>query len=137
MFPWVDFRTTKGAIRLHVGLNHAGYLPEFVTMTEGKNHDVTLGRVLNCPKGSIIAIDKAYNDYAWYKSLIDKGIFFVTRLKSNAQDRVVSRRSALKVKGLTCDQTIEFSGVQTAKKYPSQFRQIAIEMRRLANTMFF
>ena len=58
-------------------------------------------------------------------------------LKSNAQHRVVSRRSALKVKGLTCDQTIEFSGVQTAKKYPSQFRQIAIEMRRLANTMFF
>ena len=137
MFPWADFRTTKGAIKLHVGLNHAGYLPEFVTMTEGKNHDVTVGRVLNFPKGSIIAIDKAYNDYAWYKPLIDKGIFFVTCLKSNAQDRVVSRRSALKVKGLTCDQTIEFSGVQTAKKYPSQFRQIAIEMRRLANTMFF
>ncbi|RNL57499.1 DUF4372 domain-containing protein [Zhongshania marina] len=26
--PWADFRTTKGAVKLHVGLNHAGYLPE-------------------------------------------------------------------------------------------------------------
>ena len=63
VFPWADFRTTKGAIKLHVGLNHAGYLPEFVTITEGKKHDVTVGRTLNFPKGSIVAIDKAYNDY--------------------------------------------------------------------------
>ena len=87
-FPWADFRTTKGAIKLHVGLNHAGYLPEFVVVTEGKKHDVTVGRTLIFPKGSIIAIDKAYNDYVWYKQLIDKGIFFVTRLKSNAKYRV-------------------------------------------------
>jgi hypothetical protein len=38
LFPWADFRTTKGAIKLHVGLNHAGYLPEFVSITEGKVH---------------------------------------------------------------------------------------------------
>ena len=59
MFPWADFRTTKGAVKLHVGLNHAGYLPEFVTITEGKTHDVMVGRTLNFPKGSIVAIDKA------------------------------------------------------------------------------
>ena len=84
VFPWADFRTTKGAVKLHVGLNHCGYLPEFVTVTEGKDHDVTVGRTLSFPKGSIIAIDKAYNDYGWYKQLTDKGIFFVTRLKTNA-----------------------------------------------------
>ena len=27
VFPWADFRTTKGAVKLHVGLNHQGYLP--------------------------------------------------------------------------------------------------------------
>ena len=124
MFPWANFRTTKGAIKLHVGLNHAGYLPEFVTITQGKKHDVTIGRALNFPKGSIVAIDKAYNDYAWYKSLTDKGIFFVTRLKSNALYRVVSRRAVLKAKGLICDQTIEFSGPQTAKKCPTRLRRI-------------
>jgi putative transposase len=125
VFPWADFRTTKGAIKLHVGLNHAGYLPEFVTVTEGKNHDVTVGRTLKFPKGSIVAVDKGYNDYAWYKQLTDKGIFFVTRLKTNAKYRIVTRRPVLKSKGLICDQTIEFAGVQTAKKCPVPLRRIA------------
>lgn len=124
VFPWADFRTTKGAVKLHVGLNQAGYLPEFVTITEGKDHDVRIGRTLNFPKGSIIAADKGYNDYAWYKQLTDKGIFFVTRLKTNAKYRTVVRRPTLKNKGLTCDQTIEFTGTQTAKKCPVQLRRI-------------
>ena len=123
-FPWADFRTTKGAIKLHVGLNHAGYLPEFVTVTEGKTSDIEVGRTLEFPKGSMVAIDRGYNDYAWYNQLTEKGIFFVTRLKSNAKTRVVSRRPVLSSKGLTSDQTIEFTGVQTAKKCPVQLRRI-------------
>ncbi len=125
VFPWADFRTTKGAIKLHVGLNHAGHLSEFVTVTEGKKHDVTVGRTLSFPKGSIVAIDKGYNDYAWYKQLTDKEIFFVTRLKSNAKYRIVDRRPVLKSKGLICDQTIEFTGTQTAKRCPVPLRRIA------------
>jgi hypothetical protein len=124
VFPWADFRTTKGAIKLHVGLNHAGYLPEFVTITEGKDHDITVGRTLEFPKGSIVAVDKGYNDYSWYKQLTDKGIYFVTRLKSNAKTRVVERRSVLKSKGLSCDQTIEFTGAQASKKCPIRLRRI-------------
>ena len=124
VFPWADFRTTKGGIKLHVGLNHGGYLPEFVTITEGKTSDVTIGRTLEFPKGSIVAIDRGYNDYAWYNQLTGKGIFFVTRLKSNAKIRVVKRRPVLSKKGLTSDQTIEFTGAQTAKKCPIQLRRV-------------
>ena len=124
VFPWADFRTTKGAVKLHVGLNHAGYLPEFVTVTEGNRHDVTIGRILKFPKGSIVAIDKGYNDYTWYKQLTEKEISFVTRLKTNAKFRVVCRRDVLKSKALTSDQTIEFTGPQTAKKCPIQLRRI-------------
>lgn len=124
VFPWTDFRTTKGAIKLHVGLNHKGYLPEFVAITEGKQHDVTIGRTLSFPKGSIVAIDKGYNDYAWYKQLTDKRIFFVTRLKTNAKYRVLYRRTVLKNSGLSCDQTIEFTDTQTAKKCPVPLRRI-------------
>jgi hypothetical protein len=123
-FPWADFRTTKGAIKLHVGLNHAGYLPEFVTITDGKTSDIEAGRALDFPKGSMVAIDRGYNDYAWYNQLTEKGIFFVTRLKSNAKTRVVSRRPVLLNKGLTSDQIIEFTGALTAKKCPIQLRRI-------------
>jgi len=124
VFPWAKFRTTKGAIKLHVGLNHAGHIPEFAIVTDGKVGDVTAGRTIHFPKGSIVAIDRAYNDYAWYKQLTDRGIFFVTRLKSNAKTRVVERHSVLKNKGLTCDQTIEFTAALTAKKCPVQLRRI-------------
>ena len=124
VFPWAEFRTTKGAIKLHVGLNHNGYLPEFVTVTDGKDHDVTVGRTLEFPKGSIVAVDRGYNDYGWYNQLTEKGIFFVTRLKSHAKTRIVKRRAVLTEKGLTSDQTIEFTGTQTAKKCPVQLRRI-------------
>ncbi len=124
VFPWADFRTTKGAIKLHVGLNHAGYLPEFVTVTEGKTQDITVGRTLQFPKGSMVAVDRGYNDYSWYKQLTEKGIYFVTRLKTNAQYRVVERRAVLKNKGVTSDQIIEFTGVQVAKKCPIKLRRI-------------
>ncbi len=123
-FPWADFRSTKGAVKLHVGLNHAGYMPEFVTITEGKTSDIEVGRTLSFPKGSIVAIDRGYNDYSWFNSLTNKGIFFVTRLKSNAKIRTVRRHAIASGKGLTSDQTIEFTGTQTAKKCPVQLRRI-------------
>jgi IS4 transposase len=56
--------------------------------------------------------------------LTDKGIFFVTRLKRNAKHQVVTRRTVQKDKGLVCDQTIELTGVQTAKKCPVQLRRV-------------
>ena len=46
MFPWAKFRTTKGAIKLHVGLDHEGYLPTFMQITDGKVHEVNMARTL-------------------------------------------------------------------------------------------
>lgn len=125
MFPWADFRSTKGAVKLHVGLNHSGYLPEFISISEGKSHDVTIGRLLQFPKGSIVAMDKGYNDYSWYKQLSDKGIFFVTRLKTNAKYCVIADRSIPKNKGVLSDQSIEFTGAIAAKKCPAPMRLIS------------
>ena len=124
VFPWADFRSTKGAVKLHVGLNLGGNIPEFATITDGKGGDVTAAKTMNFPKGSIVAVDRGYNDYAWYKQLNDNGIFFVTRLKSNTKYRIVERHAVLKSKGLTSDQTIEFTGKLTAKRCPVQLRRI-------------
>lgn len=69
---------------IHVGLDHDGLLPSFVTVTDGKSHDVTVGRTLKLPKDSIVVMDRAYTDYTWFNALNDKGIFFVIRQKRNA-----------------------------------------------------
>ena len=124
VFPWADFRSTKGAIKLHIGFNHSGYLPEFVTITEGKTSDIEIGRMLSFPAGSIVAIDRGYTDYQWYNQLNNKGIFFVTRLKSNASQKVIKRHPVLKNKGLTSDQTIILTGIGAAKDCPIQLRRI-------------
>ncbi|WP_293007439.1 transposase [Nitrosomonas sp.] len=59
----------KSAIKLHVGLNHSGYLPEFVAITEGKTSDIEIGRILQFPQGSIVAVDRGYCDYSWYNQV--------------------------------------------------------------------
>ena len=35
-YNWAKFRTTKGAVKLHLKLNHSEYLPTFAIMTTGK-----------------------------------------------------------------------------------------------------
>ena len=102
-------------MKLHVGLYHAGCLPAFVTVTEGKTSDIEVGRTLNIPKGSIVVFDKGYADYRWYKQLNDKGIFFVTRIRKNALWRVDSGHPVDRSTGLTSDQTITLTGVKPQK----------------------
>ncbi len=72
VFPWAKFRRTKGAVKVHVGLDHAGYLPTFVRVTNGKTSDIKAARALKLPPGSIVAADRAYVDFAWIDSLISK-----------------------------------------------------------------
>ena len=124
MFPWAKFRKKKGAIKLHVGMNHKGNIPEFVTITDGKQHDVTVGRQVDFPKGSIVAVDRGYTDYEWYKQLSDKGIFFVSRSKSNAKGKIIERRKVDRSTGLTSDHTIELTGFYATKNCPIPLRRV-------------
>ena len=123
VFPWAKFRRAKGAVKVHIGLDHDGLLPSFVSISDGKKHDVTVGRVLEFPADSIVVMDRAYTDYTWFKALNDKGIFFVTRQKRNATYRIIERREVIKSKGLTCDQTILITGAK-AKTCPIPLRRI-------------
>lgn len=66
-FFWVDFCIIKGVVKLYVGLNYVGYLLEFVIIIEGKKYDIIVGWMFNFLKGSMVVIDKVYNDYDWYK----------------------------------------------------------------------
>lgn len=123
MFPWAKFRQTKGAIKLHVGLDHAGMLPTFVSLSDGKTHDVNVGRSLALPAGSIVVFDRGYNDYGWYKQLSEHDIFFVTRQRRSASYRVVKRRQVPAGKGLTSDQTIELTSAR-GRRCPIPLRRI-------------
>jgi Domain of unknown function (DUF4372)/Transposase DDE domain len=92
MFDWARFRQTKGAVKLHLLLDHDGCLPVFGHVTDGKVGDVKVAQTLDFPSGSIVALDRGYVDYDLFTHWTRKGVFFVTRLKANADiARVESR----------------------------------------------
>jgi hypothetical protein len=123
VFPWAKFRSIKGAVKLHVGLDHDGLLPSFMTISDGKTHDITAARVLDLPKGSIVVFDRGYTDYAWYKQLNAKGIFFVTRQRKNARYPLIQRHPVISSKGLSSDQTIQLTSTR-ADDCPIRLRRI-------------
>ena len=122
-FPWASFRRSKSAVKLHTLLDHSGYLPAFVSITDGKTHETKVARCLRLPKGSIVVEDRAYTDYRWFAALQENGIFFVIRQKSNAVYQVVERCNVNRKQGLTSDQTIRLTGTK-GRQCPHLLRRV-------------
>jgi hypothetical protein len=108
MFDWAKFRLTKGAVKLHLLLDHDGYLPSYAVITEGKKHEVRVARQMRFAPGTILVFDRGYTDYEWFANLIQQGVYFVTRLKENADYGVVEKLSVPQGRGVRRDQVIFF-----------------------------
>ena len=124
LYNWAKFRTTKGAVKLHVKLNHSGYLPNFAVLTTGKVADQKVAPSIPLEKGDVAVFDKGYTDFSWYKSLDDKGVFFVTRLKKNAYYKILERKLTNHLKNIYSDQIIELKGFYSKQKFPNRLRRI-------------
>jgi hypothetical protein len=124
LFDWATFRKTKGAIKLHVKLNHAGYLPSFAVVTTGKKHEQTVAPHIPLDKGDVVVFDRWFTNFKWYASLCERNIYFVTRLKKNADYRIVERRSTRQHQHISSDQTIQLQGFYSKQKCPYQLRRI-------------
>lgn len=92
VFDWAQYKSTKGAVKLHLVLDNEGYLPRFACITDGKTHDVTVGRTLRFEAGAIVVFDKGYVDYRWWKDMDEAGAYFVTRLKQDLKYEVLAER---------------------------------------------
>ena len=125
VFPWAKLNQTKASVKLHVGLNHSGMLPEFVTLTEGSVADVVEARAFDFPRGSIVVCDKGYVDYGWYHALTTRGVHFVTRLKTRAGYRVVLNQVVIPGQGVTSDQIIELNGTNQKGIAPQRLRHVS------------
>ena len=120
VFPWADYNCKKAAFKLHVGLDHDGFIPTFAAITLGRESESSQARLWDYPKGSVLVFDKGYNSYQWHNSLTDKGLIWVTRIRGNALYRVVERRSTGNHPAITSDQIIEYTGkhVHKTKLHP-------------------
>ena len=108
LYDWAQFRRTKGAIKLHLLLDHEGYLPSFAVITTGKTSDITVARQMRFDPGTVLVIDRGYIDYEWFVRLTRQGVYFVTRLKDNAVYEVVEERKVPTNRNVLKDQVIYF-----------------------------
>lgn len=92
MYDWAKFTRTKGAVKLHLVLDHDGYLPKFAVITDGKVHDVTVAQQMSFEPGTIVVEDRGYTDYQLYGEWTATGVYFVSRLRSNARYEVLEDR---------------------------------------------
>ena len=93
VFDWAQFKAHKGAVKLHVQLNHSGYLPCYVVITDGKSSDIAAARPMRWAKDTIVVFDRGYVDYQWWQRITQDGAFFVTRRKKDVPLEVVEERT--------------------------------------------
>lgn len=126
LFDWATFRQTKGAVKLHLLLDHDGYLPVFAHITEGSVHEINIAKNLSFPKGSIVACDRGYTDYVLFARWTREGVFFVTRQKGNADYTVVEEKPVPQNRTIMKDQIIMFNSSLSKKKYSYPLRRIEV-----------
>lgn len=137
MYDWAKFRRTKGAVKLHLVLDHDGYLPCFGIITEGSVHDVKVAQQIHFAPGTIVVDDRGYNDYRLFAKWTEAGVFFVTRMKDNAQFEVIEEREPPQNRRILRDQTIELSGAGAQEKCPHRLRRIEAVREDTGETLVF
>jgi len=126
LFDWAKFRRTKGAVKLHLLLDHEGYLPQYAHITEGKVHEVNILKKLRFSPGTIVAFDRGLVDYKLFGEWTAEGVYFVTRLKDNADFRVVKKLPVPANRNILRDEIIRLTGFYSRKDCPHLLRRIEV-----------
>ena len=137
LFNWADFRQTKGAVKLHLLLDHDGYLPTFAQITEGNVHEVKIAQKLHFPTGSIVVVDRGLTDFSLFRRWTDEGVYFVTRQKFNAAYQIVERRNVPENRGVLSDEVIRFTGPKTKHDCPHLLRRIVYQDKETGKKLVF
>jgi hypothetical protein len=130
LFPWATFRRRKGAVKLPFTLDHDGYLPTVLVITEGKRHDLTVARQQPFEAGTVLVFDMGYIDYAWLAHLQRTGVSFVTRCRANTDYHVTATRAVPMRGGVRTDEEIALDGPKVRHKYPADLplRRISVQI---------
>lgn len=137
LFDWAKYQRTKGAVKLHLVLDHEGYLPAVVVVTEGRCNDVRIARKLRFEPGTIVVMDRGYLDYGWYADLTAQEVYFVTRPRKNMVYEVLQERTVPQGRHVLRDQIIRLTGLQKGRGCPYELRRIEVELPQKGESMVF
>ena len=123
LFPWANFSTYKGGIKIHTLYDVETQVPAFIHITEAKINDVRAMDVITYESGSFYVFDRAYNDYHRLYKIHMMDSFFVVRAKTNIKARVLKWKRRLP-KNILSDCEIELTGFYTQKSDPETIRLV-------------
>jgi Domain of unknown function (DUF4372)/Transposase DDE domain len=124
LFPWAKFRQHKAAVKMHTLLDLHGNIPTFISITDGKVHDVNILDEIFPEAGAFYVMDRGYVDFERLFVFTLCSAFFVVRTKENV---VLQRRYSHPVDtqtGLRSDHTVILTAMGSAKVYPDALRRI-------------
>ncbi|MDF0672737.1 MAG: IS4 family transposase [Nitrospira sp.] len=131
VFDWARFQRTKGAIKLHLQLDHQGCLPCWALVTDGDTNDVRIAQQLTFAPGTIVVIDRGYLDYARYHRWTVAEVGFVTRPRTNMLYEVLEQRSVPTRGPVLVDEVIRLTSSHAADRCSVPLRQVTIWDERL------
>jgi len=137
LFPWARFRATKAAIKLHTLLDLRGPIPTMISITEGKEVDMTILDELVLEPGAFYVMDRGYLDFErlyWFERV---GAYFVTRAKTTLRFRRVRSRKVPKGMGVRSDQVIRLVWRKSAERYRRGLRRIHYKDPETGNVLVF
>jgi len=137
VFWWAPFRKTKAAVKLHTLLDLRGNLPTFISITDGKTHDVNILDELVFEPLAFYLMDKGYLDFERLYRIAQASAFFVTRAKTNLSFKRIYSREVDKQTGLRCDQTIKLTTYYSRKAYPEKLRRVKYYDKEQGKTYVF
>ena len=111
-FDWAHYKRAKGAVKLHMVLDHDGYLPSYAVLTEGRTADITAAKRMTFASGTMLVFDRGYTDYGWWLKLTRQKVHFVTRLKDSAEYGVVEQRAVPENSNILRDEVIVLTSQQ-------------------------
>ena len=124
LFPWTQFRKTKGAIKVHTLLDLHGNIPTFLYISDGKLHDVNSMDFLLPEAGAFYIMDRAYLDFERLHRMHLCGSSLVLRAKENTRLYRLKSNPVDRSTGVICDQIVRPNGINSKTRIPEQMRRI-------------
>jgi hypothetical protein len=125
LFPWARFRKHKAAIKVHTLLDLRGNIPTFISITEGKLHDVKILDEIMPEAGAIYVMDRGYVDFERLFFFTLSAAFFVVRTKANVLLQRRYSHPVDKATGVRSDHTVILTAIGSVKVYPDSLRRVS------------
>jgi diacylglycerol kinase len=136
MFEWASYVKTKGAVKLHMVLDNASFLPQYAVITPGNTADVTAAKKMEFTRGTMLVFDRGYEDHNWWRKLNTTGVYFVSRLKDNSGYIIAETRTVVDGTNVEHDEVVLLASDKESAD-PMRLRRIEVWLEDKQDTMVF